>query len=96
MTGKDGERLGGAYAWYTLGVLIVAYTVSFVDRQALTLMVDPIRHSLRISDTQLSLLHGLAFAVFYTVMGIPIGRLVEGPRKKDAEFTSPSKPEPTV
>jgi len=72
---------GGPYAWLVLGVLILAYTVSFVDRQALTLMVDPIRASLQITDTQLSLLHGFAFALFYTIMGIPIGRLVDSKRR---------------
>ncbi len=73
----DVERQYGGYAWYALFVLILAYTVSFIDRQALTLMVDPIRASLGITDTQLSLLHGFAFAIFYSIMGIPIGRLVD-------------------
>jgi len=72
---------GGPYAWYALSVLILAYAFSFIDRQALTLMVDPIRASLQISDTQLSLLHGFAFALFYTVMGIPIGRMVDQKRR---------------
>jgi MFS family permease len=66
-----------AYGWYVVGVLIIAYTVSYVDRTILTLLVKPIRESLQISDTQLSLLHGLAFAVFYTVLGIPIARLAD-------------------
>ena len=65
------------YGWYVVGVLIVAYTISYVDRTILTLLVKPIRESLQISDTQLSLLHGLAFAVFYTFLGIPIARLAD-------------------
>ena len=69
------------YAWYVVAVLIVAYTFSYIDRTILTLMVAPIRASLHISDVQLSLLHGLAFAVFYTLMGIPIGRLVDRRRR---------------
>lgn len=72
---------GGAYAWYALGILIVAYTFSYLDRQALTLLVGPIRKSLDISDTQLSLLHGFAFAIFYTVLGLPLGRLVDQHRR---------------
>jgi len=76
-----GERQHGGYAWYVLAVLILAYTVSFIDRQALTLMVDPIRATLGITDTQLSLLHGFAFAIFYSIMGIPIGRLVDRRRR---------------
>lgn len=52
-----------------------------MDRQALTLLVGPIRTSLGINDTQISLLHGFAFALFYTVMGIPIGQMVDRHRR---------------
>jgi MFS family permease len=71
----------GPYAWYVVFVLIVAYTFSFIDRQILTLMVGPIRETLQISDFQLSLLHGFAFALFYSIMGIPIGRLVDSRKR---------------
>jgi len=64
-------------AWYAVGVLTVAYTLSYIDRTILSLLVGPIRSDLNISDTQFSLLHGLAFACFYTVMGIPIGWLAD-------------------
>jgi MFS family permease len=64
-------------AWYVVGVLIVAYLVALVDRQILTLLVQPIRRDLGLTDTQLSLLIGLAFAVLYTVAGIPIARLAD-------------------
>ena len=67
--------------WLVTAVLVLAYTVSFVDRQILTLMVGPIRKTLGISDTQLSMLHGLAFAIFYTTLGIPIGRLIDRHRR---------------
>ena len=77
VTQQQESETGGRYPWYALGVLIVAYTFSYLDRQALTLMVEPIRKSLDISDTQLSLLHGLAFAIFYTILGIPLGRAVD-------------------
>ena len=72
-----GPAQAGRYGWYVVAVLILAYTFSYVDRTILTLMVGPIRKSLDISDVQLSLLHGLAFAVFYTVLGIPLGQLVD-------------------
>lgn len=75
------QQQGGLYKWYALGILIVAYTFSYLDRQALTLLVGPIRKSLDISDTQLSLLHGFAFAIFYTVLGLPLGRLVDQQRR---------------
>ena len=72
-TSQTGTRQpdAGPYAWYVVALLIVAYTFSFIDRQILTLMVGPIRETLKISDTGLSLLHGFAFALFYSVMGIP-------------------------
>ena len=62
---------GSACAWYAVGVLTLAYTFSYIDRSILSLMVGPIRADLGLSDTQFSLLHGLAFALFYTIMGIP-------------------------
>jgi MFS family permease len=63
--------------WAVLSVLILAYTFAYIDRTLLTLLVGPIRATLRISDVQLSLLSGLAFALFYSVLGVPIGRLVD-------------------
>lgn len=65
------------YAWYVVIILMLAYTVSFIDRQILSLLVDPIRSDLKISDTEMSLLQGLSFAVFYTLMGLPLGRLAD-------------------
>ncbi|MGH8443432.1 MAG: spinster family MFS transporter [Nevskiaceae bacterium] len=66
-----------AYPWFVVAILMVAYVVSFVDRQILNLLVGPIRRDLGISDTQMSLLMGFTFAVFYTVMGIPLGKLAD-------------------
>ncbi|MBM4197028.1 MAG: MFS transporter [Gammaproteobacteria bacterium] len=66
-----------AYAWYVVGVLTLAYIVSFLDRQILALLIQPIRQDLGLSDTQISLLGGFAFALFYTLLGIPIGRLAD-------------------
>ena len=67
-------KLAGAHA---VGVLVLAYTLAYVDRTLLTLLVKPIRASLHITDLQLSLLSGVAFALFYTTLGMPIGRLVD-------------------
>ncbi|MFV9656361.1 spinster family MFS transporter [Pseudomonas sp. NY15366] len=66
-----------ARAWATVAILMVAYVLSFVDRQILNLLVEPIRRDLLISDTQMSLLMGLSFALFYTVCGIPLGRVAD-------------------
>lgn len=67
----------GAYAWYVVAVLLLAYTLSFIDRMILSLLVGPIRADLGISDTQMSLLMGFAFAIFYSVLGIPLGWLAD-------------------
>ena len=69
-------------AWYAVGVLTLAYTFSYIDRSILSLMVGPIRADLELNDTQFSLLHGLAFAIFYTIMGIPIARLADSRNRK--------------
>lgn len=60
------------YAWYVVGVLLVAYILAFVDRDVIALLVQPIKADLEISDTQMSFLLGGAFALFYTFFGIPI------------------------
>lgn len=70
------------YAWGVVGILSFAYTFSFIDRQILSLLVEPIREDLGLTDTGVSLLHGLAFAIFYTTMGYPIGRLADRSTRK--------------
>lgn len=65
------------YAWYVLAILFMAYTVAYIDRQIMALLIEPIKRDLDISDTQVSLLIGFAFVIFYTIAGIPIGRLAD-------------------
>ncbi|MGE0183955.1 MAG: spinster family MFS transporter [Parvularculaceae bacterium] len=65
------------YAWFIVTLCMIAYIFSFIDRQILALMIEPIRKDLAISDTEFSLLHGLAFSIFYATMGIPIARLAD-------------------
>jgi len=65
------------YAWYAVGVLVVAYALSIVDRIAIGLLVEPIKNDLHVTDTQIGLLQGLAFAIFYTLFGLPMGVLVD-------------------
>ena len=64
-------------AWYSVSVLMIAYTFSFIDRYVIALLIQPIKLDLALSDVQISLLSGLAFAIFYTTFGIPIGRLAD-------------------
>ena len=70
------------YAWYAVGVLTIAYMFSFIDRQILNLLVGPIRRDLGISDTKMSLLMGFSFAVFYSIFGIPLGRLADSKSRR--------------
>ncbi|MFN7935445.1 MAG: MFS transporter [Bryobacteraceae bacterium] len=65
------------YAWYVLALLTLVYVFSFIDRQILNLLVGPVRRDLGLSDTQMSLLMGFSFALFYTGFGIPLGRLAD-------------------
>ena len=66
-----------AYANYVLGVLVLLYIVNYVDRQILSVLIEPIKHDLGVSDTAMGLLSGMAFALFYTTAGIPIARLAD-------------------
>ncbi|MFN8354106.1 MAG: MFS transporter [Spirosomataceae bacterium] len=65
------------YAWYVVALLTLANISSFIDRQILSLLVKPIKRDLHLSDTQVSLLMGLSFALFYTLFGVIIGRLAD-------------------
>lgn len=74
---RHGSKPSYAYEWYVVVICMLAYIFSFVDRQILALMIEPIKRDLQLSDTQFSLLHGLAFSLFYAVMGIPIALLAD-------------------
>ena len=65
----------GTFAkWYIVGVLTVVYIFNFIDRQIISVLQEPMRAELGLSDTQLGLLQGLTFALFYVAMGIPLAR----------------------
>ncbi|MEK9921156.1 MAG: MFS transporter, partial [Luminiphilus sp.] len=64
-------------AWWALILLTATYTFSFVDRQIINLLVDPIRADLSLSDSEVSFLQGLAFVMPYVLLSIPIGRIVD-------------------
>jgi MFS family permease len=67
----------GAYSWYVVYLLTFAYTVAFIDRQVLNLLVDPIKRDLLLSDVQISLLQGLSFMAAYVAFGPIFGRWVD-------------------
>jgi MFS family permease len=66
-----------ARSWYALGLLLACYVFSYIDRQVLSLVVQPLKLLLNISDTKIGLLQGFAFAVCYAVMGIPLARAAD-------------------
>ncbi len=67
----------GVYAWYVLGVLFLVYVFNFIDRSILSILAQDIKADLRLGDAQLGFLYGTAFAVFYALFGIPLGRLAD-------------------
>jgi predicted MFS family arabinose efflux permease len=70
------ERVGFAnpYTRYVMAVLFLVYVVSYIDRQLMAVLLDPIKTDVGASDTQMGLLTGVAFAIFYSIFGIPIAR----------------------
>lgn len=72
-----GEEAASGYSWYVLGVLVVVYILNFIDRQILSILAVDIKRSLELTDGQLGFLGGAAFAVFYALFGVPLGRLAD-------------------
>jgi MFS family permease len=72
-----GPAVSLAYRSYVLAVLVIVYTFNFIDRQIVGILAVPIKAELGLSDSQLGLMGGLAFALFYTFLGIPIARLAD-------------------
>lgn len=70
---RSGDSSAGAGRG-ALWLLLAVYTVNFVDRQILNILAEPIKRDLRLADWQLGLLTGFAFALFYTVLGLPLAR----------------------
>jgi MFS family permease len=77
MNDNSGAPGHSGYAWYVVIVLMVIYTLSFIDRQILAFLVGPIRADLQISDTSMGLLGGFAFAIFFTLLGLPMGWIAD-------------------
>ncbi len=80
---ENAERGSEGYAWYVVSVLMLVYLFSFLDRQILSLMVDDLKVGLSIEfDWQVAFLMGPAFAIFYTIFGIPFGRAADTRSRK--------------
>ena len=67
-------QLTDSYRRYALSLMLLVYVVNFVDRQIFSILIEPIKADIHLSDTQLGFLGGIAFAIFYTFAGIPIAR----------------------
>ena len=65
------------YSWYVLGVLVVVYILNFIDRQVVSILAVDIKADLGLTDSDMGFLGGAAFAVFYALFGIPLGRLAD-------------------
>jgi len=70
-------------AWAALAILFAAYTCSFIDRQLLSVLVEPVKADLGLSDTQLGLLQGISFALFYSTLGVPLGYLADRTNRRN-------------
>lgn len=71
------------YAWYVVIVLTLTFTLSFMDRQIIALLVGPIKEDLGVTDFQISLLQGIAFASVYTLLGLPFGWLADRKNRRN-------------
>lgn len=70
-------RQGSLYAWFVLLILCVAAIVSYVDRQIINLLIEPIKADFGVNDTQIGLLQGFSFVIFYAVLALPLARLAD-------------------
>ena len=71
------QPFSAAYTRYAMFLLLGIYIVNFLDRSVVNILAEPIKQELHLADWQLGMMSGLAFALFYTVLGIPIARLAE-------------------
>ena len=78
LTASEGHgRVSDGYANYILGVLFIVLMLNFLDRQVISILAEPIKQDLGLSDTQLGLMTGLSFALFYTTLAIPVAALAD-------------------
>ena len=68
---------------YALGILVVVYTFNFIDRQILSILLQPVKDDLGLSDTAMGMLTGFAFAAFYATLGIPIARFADRSNRRN-------------
>lgn len=82
MSGGSDTVAGPLYAssstvWYTIGVLTFGFILAYLDRNVMSILIEPMRRDLGLSDTELGLIQGFAFSIFFVLAGVPIGRLAD-------------------
>lgn len=77
MTATAAPQRVGVYPYFVLLLLCLVYTFNYLDRQIISILAEPIKRDLNLSDTQIGLVSGFAFAVFYTTFGIPVAWLAD-------------------
>ena len=79
---QQGRVQASRARWYAVSIFFLAYLISIVDRQLLSLLLVPIQNDLQVSDTLMSTLHGFTFAFFYSIMGLPIARMIDAGNRR--------------
>lgn len=82
-TNRSVDNLSNRYRNYVLAILTLVYVFNFIDRQLLVILQESIKKELNLSDTQLGLLSGFTFAIFYVTMGIPVARLADKKNRRN-------------
>src|SRR5438477_8795409 len=82
MSGETPEQTTGSYSWYALTLLTLVYVLNFLDRTLIYILFTPIKKELSFSDLQLALLGTTSFVIFYTLLGVPFGRLADRTQRK--------------
>ena len=83
MPDKESSAVGGRHAKIALGLLVIVYIFNFVDRQIISILAEDIKADLGISNSDIGFLFGTAFGVFYSVVGIPMGKLADSWNRKN-------------
>src|SRR5271154_5444783 len=87
-TTNNDSPVSKRYLNYVLGMLTLVYVFNFVDRQVLVILQESIKKELHLSDTQLGLLSGFTFAIFYVTVGIPIARIADKGNRRNTVAVS--------
>ncbi len=80
MTNTSAQATAQRGVTATLWILLIVYIFNFIDRQIVNILAEPIARDLNLSDTQIGLMTGIAFALFYTILGLPIARYADRPK----------------